>query len=111
MTGEKYCTLYKEPCTPDAEGFGECGDGLEKCSLAHEITRIRVRVPVMREVTYLIDVPDPDDLEAIKEQLKNTDASNWEDDPCFYEHLGESFRDCVDEITEEHVEVTRYDNR
>lgn len=65
---------------------------------------VRVRVPVTRDVYYKIQVKDPKNLDEVKEKLRKGDAANWESDPDFYEHLGDSFWECVGEIEADNVE-------
>jgi hypothetical protein len=51
--------------------------------------KVRVRVPISRDVYYVVEVEDPSDTDEVSRALARKDPSNWESDPCFYEHLGD----------------------
>ena len=51
--------------------------------------KVRVRVPISRDVYYVVEVEDPSDTNEVSRALARKDPSNWESDPCFYEHLGD----------------------
>lgn len=68
------------------------------------MTKVRVRVPVEFEVDYIIYVKDPDNVDEIQEKLLSTDASRWENDPQFYERLGDDWYSFVRKVTKEHIE-------
>ncbi|HDL14855.1 MAG TPA: hypothetical protein ENH28_01645 [Euryarchaeota archaeon] len=67
------------------------------------MTEICVFVPVKFNVGYSLEVNDPENLEEIKDKLQSIDASDWDDDPQFYENLGDNFRDFIKDITKENI--------
>ena len=52
---------------------------------------------------YSLEVDDPENLEEIKDKLQSKDASDWDNDPQFYENLGDNFRDFIKDIRKEHI--------
>jgi carotenoid cleavage dioxygenase-like enzyme len=66
---------------------------------------VRVRVPVTREVDYVVHVKDPGNVEEVVAALREKDPSEWETDPCFYEHLGDAWKRLDSLVTAECVEV------
>jgi len=70
-----------------------------------ELTKVRVSVPYSTSVSYIVHVKNPGDLNEVSEALENKDPSNWESDPWFYEHLGDSWKYMVDRIRKEDVEI------
>lgn len=76
----------------DDNGEGESG------------TKVIVRIPVVFEVDYIIKVNDPDNVDEIQERMLKFDPSRWENDPQFYERLGEGWYDFVRKVTKEHIE-------
>ena len=69
--------------------------------------KVRVRVPVTRDVYYMVEVEDPSDVDEVSRALARKDPSNWESDPCFYEHLGDVWKQVVHDIKREDIEVMR----
>ncbi len=67
------------------------------------MTKICVLVPVKFKVGYSLEVNDPENLEEIKDKLQSIDASDWDEDPQFYESLGDNFRDFIGNITKENI--------
>ncbi len=67
------------------------------------MTKICVFLPVKFYVEYSLEVDDPENLEEIKDKLQFKDASDWEDDPQFYENLGDNFRDFIKDITKDNI--------
>ena len=67
--------------------------------------KVRVRVPVTRDVYYVVEVEDPSDVDEVSRALAMKDPSNWESDPCFYEHLGDVWKHVVDNVQKEDIEV------
>ena len=67
------------------------------------MTKICVFVPVKFKVGYSLEVNDPENLEEIKDKLQSIDASDWDDDPQFYESLGDNFRDFIGNVTKENI--------
>ncbi len=67
-------------------------------------TKVRVRIPVEFEVDYIIEVNDPDNVDEIQDRLLDFDASKWEQDPQFYELLGDDWYYFVRKVTKEHIE-------
>jgi hypothetical protein len=67
--------------------------------------KVRVRVPVTRDVYYVVEVEDPSDTDEVSRALARKDPSNWESDLCFYEHLGDMWKHVVDEVQKEDIEV------
>jgi len=43
--------------------------------------KVRVRVPVTRDVYYVVEVEDPGDVDEVSRALARKDPSNWESDP------------------------------
>jgi hypothetical protein len=72
---------------------------------AHQLKKIRVCVPVTRDVSYLIEVKDPGNIDEVSEALAKKDPSQWESDPCFYEHLGDEWKNLVNKVKEEKIEI------
>ena len=70
-----------------------------------ESVKVRVRVPVTRDVFYVVEVEDPSDVDEVSRALARKDPSNWESDPCFYEHLGDVWKHVVDKIQKEDIEI------
>lgn len=66
--------------------------------------KVRVWVPAKFYVPYVIDVDEISE-EAIKEKLKDIDPSEWERDPNFYEVYGNEFKDFVEEVDHELIEL------
>jgi len=71
----------------------------------NESVKVRVRIPVTRDVYYVVDVDDPGDVDEVSRALTNKDPSNWESDPCFYEHLGDVWKHVVDKVKKEDIEI------
>ena len=71
----------------------------------NESVQVRVRVPVTRDVYYVVEVKDPSDTDGVSRALARKDPSNWEFDPCFYEHLGDVWKHVVDKVEKEDIEV------
>ena len=67
--------------------------------------KVRVRVPVTRDVYYVIEVEYPSDTDEVSRALARKDPSNWESDPCFYEHLGDIWKHVVDKIQKEDIDI------
>ena len=67
--------------------------------------KVRVRVPISRDVYYVVEVEDPSDTDEVSRALARKDPSNWESDPCFYEYLGDVWKHVVDEVQKENIEV------
>ena len=67
--------------------------------------KVRVRIPVTRDVYYVVDVEDPGDVDEVSRALARKDPSNWESDPCFYEHLGDVWKHAVDRVKKEDIEI------
>ena len=67
--------------------------------------KVRVRVPITREVYYVVEVEDPSDVDEVSRALARKDPSNWESDPCFYEHLGDIWKHVVGKVQKEDIEV------
>lgn len=67
--------------------------------------KVRVRVPVTRDVYYVVEVKDPNDTDEVSRALAGKDPSNWESDPCFYEHLGDVWKHVVDKVQKEDIEI------
>lgn len=70
-----------------------------------ESVKVRVRVPVTRDVYYVVEVKDPNDTDEISRALAGKDPSNWESDPCFYEHLGDEWKNLVNKVKREQIEI------
>jgi hypothetical protein len=73
----------------------------------NESVKVRVRIPVTRDVYYAVEVEDPSDVDEVSRALARKDPSNWESDPCFYEHLGDVWKHVVHDIKREDIEVMR----
>jgi hypothetical protein len=65
--------------------------GAQGCTEHKKLIKVRVRVPATFEVDYIIEVDDPEKVDAIQEQMQDMDASRWENDPQFYERLGDDW--------------------
>jgi ribosomal protein L11 len=72
-----------------------------------ESVKVRVRIPVARDVYYVVEVKDPSDTDEVSRALGRKDPSNWESDPCFYEHLGDVWKQVVHDIKREDIEIMR----
>jgi hypothetical protein len=70
-----------------------------------KLKKVRVRVPVTRDVSYVIEVKDPGNISEVFEALAKKDPSQWESDPCFYEHLGDEWKNLVNKVKEENIEI------
>lgn len=70
-----------------------------------QLQRIRVRVPVTREIDYIVYVENPDNIEEVSAALEKKDPSEWETDPCFYEHLGDAWKNIGSKITRESIDM------
>jgi hypothetical protein len=66
---------------------------------------VRVTVPVTRDVDFIVYVKDTENMDEIVAALKEKDPSEWETDPCFYEHFGDVWKRVEDLITRENVKV------
>lgn len=53
----------------------------------------------------MVDVEDPSDVDEVSRALARKDPSNWESDPCFYEHLGDVWKRVVDKVQKEDIEI------
>ncbi|MFZ3169582.1 MAG: hypothetical protein WA130_18365 [Candidatus Methanoperedens sp.] len=71
----------------------------------NESVKVRVRVPVTRDVYYMIEVEDPSDVDEVSRALARKYPSNWESDPCFYEHLGDVWKRVVYKVQKEDIEI------
>jgi len=67
--------------------------------------KVRVRVPITRDVYYVVEVDDPSNIDDVSRSLARKDPSNWEFDPCFYEHLGDVWKHVVDKVQKEDIEI------
>jgi hypothetical protein len=67
--------------------------------------KVRVRVPVTRDVYYVVEVEDPNNIDKVSRALARKDPSNWESDPCFYEHLGDVWKHVVDKVQKQDIEI------
>jgi len=67
--------------------------------------KVRVRVPITRDVYYVVEVDDPTNTDEVSMALARKDPSQWECDPCFYEHLGDVWKHVVDKVQKEDIEV------
>jgi hypothetical protein len=67
--------------------------------------KVRVRVPVTRDVYYVVEVNDLGNTDEVSRSLARKDPSQWEYDPCFYEHLGDVWKHVVDKIQKEDIEI------
>lgn len=63
------------------------------------MAKVRVWVRLEQQIPYVIDVENPENIEEIRRVLENTDPSDWESEPSFYECLGSSWR--------YHIEATK----
>jgi hypothetical protein len=70
-----------------------------------ELKKVRVRVPVTRDVEYIVHVKDPGNLAEVADALESKDPSDWETDPCFYEHLGDVWKNVVNKVTKENIDI------
>ena len=70
-----------------------------------ESVKVRVRVPVTRDVYYMVEVEDPSDVDEVSRALAGKDPSNWESDPCFYEHFGDVWKNVVNKVQKEDIEI------
>jgi hypothetical protein len=70
-----------------------------------KLKKVRVCVPVTRDVCYVIEVKDPGNIDEVSEALAKKDPSQWESDPCFYEHLGDEWKNLVNKVKEENIEI------
>jgi hypothetical protein len=70
-----------------------------------EPKKVRVRVPVTRDVYYVVEVNDPSNTNEVSRSLARKDPSQWECDTCFYEHLGDVWKHVVDKVQKEDIEV------
>lgn len=65
---------------------------------------IIVSVPFETFVEYEIKVKDENDMEEIKEALRNiNDPSNWRCNPQFYERYGDEFKNCIEKVEKESI--------
>jgi hypothetical protein len=53
-----------------------------------KLKKVRVWIPVTRDVSYVVEVRNPGSMDEVSEAQARKDPSQWESDPCFYEHLG-----------------------
>ncbi len=67
------------------------------------MAKVTVWLPYHHLVAYEVEVHDPDDLEEIRKALREKSPGDWKREPAFYEALGDSYQDSVEEITEENV--------
>jgi len=70
-----------------------------------QLKKVRVWVPVTRDVSYVVEVKDPGSMDEVSEALAKKDPSEWESDPCFYEHLGDEWKILVNKVKEENIEI------
>ncbi len=70
-----------------------------------KLKKVRVSVPVTRDVSYVIEVKDPSNIDEVSEALAKKDPSQWEYDPCFYEHLGDEWKNLVNKVKKENIEI------
>lgn len=70
-----------------------------------QLKMVRVYVPVTRDVSYVIEVKDPGNIDEVSEALAKKDPSQWEYDPYFYEHLGDEWKNLVNKVKKEHIEI------
>ncbi len=70
-----------------------------------QLKKVRVWVPVTRDVSYVVEVKDPGNMDEVSEALAKRDPSQWESDPCFYEHLGDEWKNLVNQVKEENIEI------
>jgi hypothetical protein len=70
-----------------------------------EPKKVRVRVPITRDVYYVVEVNDPSNTDEVSMSLARKDPSQWESDPCFYEHLGDVWKHVVDKVQKEDIEI------
>jgi hypothetical protein len=67
--------------------------------------KVRVRIPITRDVYYVVEVDDPSNIDDVSRSLARKDPSQWECDPCFYEHLGDVWKYVVDKVQKEDIEI------
>ena len=67
--------------------------------------KVRVRVPITRDVYYVVEVDDPSNIDDVSRSLARKDPSQWECDPCLYEHLGDVWKHVVDKVQKEDIEI------
>ena len=67
--------------------------------------KVRVRVPITRDVYYVVEVDDLSNTDEVSRSLARMDPSQWEGDPCFYEHLGDVWKHVVDKVQKEDIEI------
>jgi hypothetical protein len=72
---------------------------------AQQLKKIRVWVPMTHDVSYVIEVKDPSNIDEVSEALARKDPSQWESDPCFYEHLGDEWKHLVNKVKKENIET------
>ncbi len=70
-----------------------------------QLKKVRVWVSVTRDVSYVVEVKNPGSMDEVSEALAKKDPSEWEYDPCFYEHLGDEWKNLVNKVKEEHIEL------
>lgn len=70
-----------------------------------KLKKVRVRVPVSRDVEYIVHVKDPGNLAEVADALGSKDPSDWENDPCFYEHLGDVWKNVANKVTKENIDI------
>ena len=68
------------------------------------MAKVRVWLPFSAGVPYTVEVDDPRNIEAVKEELLEKDPSDWDYDPDFYECLGSNFDYFVSKLTVDDVE-------
>jgi hypothetical protein len=67
--------------------------------------KVRVRVPITRDVYYVVEVDDPSNIDEVSMSLARKDPSQWECDPFFYEHLGDVWKHAVNKVQKEDIEI------
>lgn len=72
--------------------------------------KVRVFVPFKTYVPYVVEVRDLTP-EAIAEALENKDPSDWEEDPNFYEKLGDEWNEVINSVELSDVEVLESEDR
>ncbi len=70
-----------------------------------KLKKVRIWVPVTRDVSYVVEVKDSSNIDEVSEALAKKDPSQWESDPCFYEHLGDEWKSLVNKVKEENIEI------
>ncbi len=70
-----------------------------------KLKKVRVWVPVTHDVGYVVEVKNPGNMDEVSEALAKRDPSQWESDPCFYEHLGDEWKNLVNKVKEENIEI------